>query len=151
VHPKAVIAALAASVLVVACAPRDAEIRRARMAAERRSLEATLDALEERLLVDQARVRFWREMRERHESVTAIACTSLEEHAAEMARLRVRPGDGRELAARRGSVERARVASVSLAPAEPATAAPVPASMPASRSDGPAPARAPSAPSALAP
>jgi hypothetical protein len=79
------------------------------MAAERRNLEVTFDALEDRLLVNQARVRFWREMRERHESATAIACASLEEHAYAMAR--------RQLP-ERSSLHRARVASAS--PGEPA-------------------------------
>jgi hypothetical protein len=75
----------AAAVLAAGCAPRDAEVRLARVAAEKRNLEATFDRLEDRLLVNQARVRFWREMRDRHESVAAIACASLEEHATEMA------------------------------------------------------------------
>jgi hypothetical protein len=72
--------------LAAGCAPRDGELRRARLEAERRSLEATLDHLEDRLLVNQARVRLWRELRERHESVAAVACASLDQHAEEMAR-----------------------------------------------------------------
>jgi hypothetical protein len=60
-------------------------VRLARGEAERKNLEATFDRLEDRLLANQARVRFWREMRDRHESVSAIACASLEEHAIEMA------------------------------------------------------------------
>jgi hypothetical protein len=60
-------------------------VRLARGAAERKNLEATLDQLQSRLLVNQARVHFWREMKDRHESVSAIACASLEEHATEMA------------------------------------------------------------------
>jgi hypothetical protein len=79
--PVLLFAALAAG-----CAPRDAELRRARLDAERRSLETTFDALEDRLLVNQARVRLWRELRERHESVAAVACASLDQHAEEMAR-----------------------------------------------------------------
>jgi hypothetical protein len=79
------------SVLLLATAAcggsREAEVRRARFDAERRGLEATLDDLGARLLVSQARVRFWDEMRARHESVTAVACTSMEGHAEEMARL----------------------------------------------------------------
>jgi hypothetical protein len=66
-------------------APRDAEVRLARVAAERRNLEATFDHLEDRLLANQARVRLWREMKDRHESVAAIACASQEEHAEAMA------------------------------------------------------------------
>ncbi len=72
--------------VAAACgAPRDAEVRLARVAAERRNLEATFDRLEDRLLANQARVRLWREMKDRHESVAAIACASQEEHADAMA------------------------------------------------------------------
>jgi len=74
-----------AAVVGIACAPRDREVRLERLAAEQRNLEATFDHLEERLTANQARVRFWREMRERHESVAAIACASLDQHAIAMA------------------------------------------------------------------
>ena len=77
--------ALALGVLAAGCSPRDAGVRRARLAAERQNLEATFDRLEDRLLVNQARVRLWREMRDRHESVSAIACASQDEHADAMA------------------------------------------------------------------
>jgi hypothetical protein len=102
------------SLLVVAavaagCAPRDAEVRLARAAAERRSMEQLLDQLEDRLLVNQARVRFWQEMKERHESVTAIACVSLQAHAVEMA-ARSSPTHS--------SLHRARVASATAADGE---------------------------------
>jgi hypothetical protein len=76
---------LLVSFMGIACAPRDRAIRLERLAAETRNLEATFDHLEDRLVVNQARVRFWQEMRSRHESVSAIACASLEEHAVEMA------------------------------------------------------------------
>jgi hypothetical protein len=80
---------IAVLLLATACGGSgdDAEVRRARLDAERRSLEATLDELGARLLVNQARVRFWTEMQGRHESVSAVACTSMEGHAEEMARL----------------------------------------------------------------
>ena len=94
-----------AVVLAAGCAPTDAEVRLARVAAEKRNLEETFDRLEDRLLVNQARVRFWREMRDRHESVSAIACASLEEHAIEMVQRMDPPG--------RSSLHRARVASAS--------------------------------------
>ncbi len=97
---------LLAGVVAVACAPRDAELRRQRLAAERQNLEATLDQLEERLLATQARVRFWRELRERHESVSAIACVSQDEHARAMA-LRALPARERQ----RSSLHRSRVAA----------------------------------------
>ena len=71
-----------ALVLLGGCGGRSVlEAKRQRWAVERRGLEDTLDKLEERLLTDQARVRFWREMRDRHESVTAVACANLERHA----------------------------------------------------------------------
>ncbi len=74
-----------AATFAVGCAPRDREVRLGRLAVERRVLDATIDRLEERLIVNQARVRFWNEMRSRHESVSAIACAGLEDHAEEMA------------------------------------------------------------------
>jgi hypothetical protein len=98
-----------AAFVAMACAPADRDIRLERLAAERRSLEATFDHLEERLLVNQARVRFWREMRERHESVSAIACASLDHHAYEMA-LRAPPAPA--------ALHRARVASAAQMPAD---------------------------------
>ena len=88
----------------LACAPKDRGVRLERLAAERRSLDAALDQLEDRLLANQARVRFWQEMRSRHESVSAVACASLEEHAEDMASRAV-PG--------MSSLHRARVASAS--------------------------------------
>lgn len=53
-------------------------------AAESAALDAQIAAIEERLLAQQARVLFWQEMRTRHESVTAVACENLGEHAAAM-------------------------------------------------------------------
>ncbi len=73
------------AVLACACAPKDRDIRLGRLAAERRALNRTFDRLEDRLVVNQARVRFWYEMRDRHESVSAIACAVQGEHAQEMA------------------------------------------------------------------
>jgi hypothetical protein len=101
---RAILVVLAAAALVATgCAPQDAEVRLARVAAEKKNLEATFDRLEDRLLVNQARVRFWREMASRHESVAAIACASQDEHAVAMAR--------RSLPPERSSLHRARVAS----------------------------------------
>jgi hypothetical protein len=67
------------------CRRGDDELRRHRRAAEQRTLATSLDQLEDRLVVDQARVHFWQEMRNRHESVTALACVSQELHAPEIA------------------------------------------------------------------
>ena len=77
-------------VLAASCAgsrgePKGLAEHRARWAEERRALDEGLDQLEERLLTDQARVRFWVEMRERHQSATAVACTTLGRHADAMA------------------------------------------------------------------
>ena len=88
-------------------APRDAEVRRVRVAAEGRNLEETFDRLEDRLLANQARVRLWREMKDRHESVAAIACASQEEHADAMA-MRSFPVHSR--------LDRAKVAAASPSP-----------------------------------
>jgi hypothetical protein len=102
-----VLAVLLFVAVAAGCGPGDAEVRLARAAAERRSLEEMMDHLEDRLIVNQARVRFWREMKARHESVSAIACVSLEEHATEMAS-RLPPPQRSP-----SSLHRARVASVS--------------------------------------
>lgn len=72
--------------VAAACAGRGAEPKslaehRALWAEERRALDEAMDQLEERLLVDQARVRFWVEMRDRHQSATAVACSTLGHHA----------------------------------------------------------------------
>jgi hypothetical protein len=72
----------------VACGPSagsDREVRLQRLAGEHRALMEQLEDLQARILVDRERVRFWTEMRERHESVSAIACTSQAEHAIAMA------------------------------------------------------------------
>jgi hypothetical protein len=98
--------------VVIACVPArsDREVRLERLAAERRSLEATFDVLEDRLLVNQARVRFWQEMRGRHEGVSAIACASLDQHADAMASNGVP-------SLQHSSLHRSRVASASAPPA----------------------------------
>jgi hypothetical protein len=88
----------------IACAPsRDRAIRLERLAAQRRNLNLTFEQLEARLTATQARVRFWEEIKERHESVSAISCVSQDEHAEEMAK-HVLPEPS--------SLHRARVAAV---------------------------------------
>ncbi len=111
------------AVAVIACraAPAaDREVRLARLAAERRQLMDRLEDLQARLIVDRQRVRFWEEMQERHQSISAIACTSQEAHAVAMAehllpRQKAKPelGSG-------GSRVRARVAAVRATPDRPA-------------------------------
>ena len=108
---RAILVVLAAVALATAgCAPRDADVRLARVAAEKKNLETTFDRLEDRLLANQARVRFWREMASRHESVSAIACASQTEHAEEMAK-RSPPPERSLHRARVASAETARPAS----------------------------------------
>jgi hypothetical protein len=85
------------------------EARRQRWAVERRALDDDLDRLEERLLATQARVRFWQEMRTRHENVTAVACTNLSEHAEGMAVLDERQREKRAALARKNRLAAARI------------------------------------------
>jgi hypothetical protein len=80
------------------------EAHRERWAAERRALEEGFDQLEERLLTDQARVHFWLEMRDRHESVSAVACTNLERHADGIALLQDRAREKRDALSRKNRV-----------------------------------------------
>lgn len=103
------------ALLLTACGSRDTEMRRARLAAERRNLAETMDRLEDRLLASQARVRLWKELRGRHESVTAISCASQGEHAVQMA-TRLERLQQQEQDRRYSSLHRAKVASVSTEP-----------------------------------
>jgi hypothetical protein len=80
-----ILLAVAALATAAGCSARDREVRLARVAGEKKNLEATFDRLEDRLLADQARVRYWREMKDRHESVSAIACAVQDEHEKGMA------------------------------------------------------------------
>ncbi len=73
---------MTALVALCGCTDRSAlDAKRQRWAVERRGMEDQLDQMEERLLADQARVHFWQQMRERHESVSAVACVNLGRHA----------------------------------------------------------------------
>jgi hypothetical protein len=109
-----------AAFVAVGCAPtRDRSIRLERLAAQRRNLDLTFEQLEARLTATQARVRFWEEIKDRHESVSAISCTSQDEHAQEMAK-HVLPEPS--------TLHRARVASVG--PARAPVRAPAAASAP---------------------
>ncbi len=96
---------------LVACTGRGAlDVARQRRDAERRSLDEQLDRLEERLLADQARVHFWQQMRERHESVSAVACVNLGRHAEGIALLDEKQREKRDALARKNRVA-ARVVS----------------------------------------
>ena len=84
--PKVALAT--ALVVLAACTGRnELDHKRQRWDVERRGLEEKLEQLEERLLTDQARVFFWKQMRERHESVSAVACSNLGRHADAIALL----------------------------------------------------------------
>jgi hypothetical protein len=77
---------LGLAVLCAGCGhPDEVTRRRQQWAAERAALAGQLDDLGARLLETQARVHFWKEMRGRHEHVSAVACTNLAQHAAGMA------------------------------------------------------------------
>jgi hypothetical protein len=107
------------ALVAIACAPKsppDREVRLGRLEAEHRALMGQLDDLQARLLVDSERVRFWEEMKGRHESVSAISCASQDSHAKEMAE-HLMPEPQRAGAATK---VRARVASVRAAPTPPA-------------------------------
>lgn len=56
-------------------------------------LDDSLSALEQRLLADQARVGLWQELRDRHETVTQVACENLTDHARSIAAVEQRDRD----------------------------------------------------------
>lgn len=98
---------LTATLALASCrGPRSAEPPApspARSAPAATAVDQALDRLEERLFVDQATVRFWREMKERHESVTAIATVSAERHTGRAAVVEG-PREPRERPAKRSRV-----------------------------------------------
>jgi hypothetical protein len=100
-----------AVVACAACGPGDREVRLRRDESEHKALMVRLEELQARLLADQARVRYWTEMRERHASTSAIACSTLESHALAMAQ-RLRPDEPDAESARAPATRRARVASL---------------------------------------
>ncbi|MCM2332369.1 MAG: hypothetical protein NDI82_00275 [Anaeromyxobacteraceae bacterium] len=82
------VAAAAGALLLMACGDGpEREARRARLEVQREHLEASLEALEVRLLDGRARVRAWQELRARHGQVSAVACQVNERHAVDMARV----------------------------------------------------------------
>jgi hypothetical protein len=102
-----------ASSLALGCAARPRAVSTPQprwTAADAARLDERIAELEERLLAHQARVSFWQEMRERHESVTAIACQNLAEHA-----VAIRAGEARSKASV-ADQRRRRVASASALP-----------------------------------
>jgi hypothetical protein len=100
-----------AVVACAACAPRDREVRLRRIESQHQALAARLEELQTRLLADQGRVRYWTEMRERHASTSAIACSTLESHALAMAQ-QLQSDEPDAESARVPVTRRARVASI---------------------------------------
>jgi hypothetical protein len=68
--------AVGALALSAGCAepPADAEARLAALEAEGQQMDAALDTVEDRLLVNQARMHLWQELGERHKQVSAVHC-----------------------------------------------------------------------------
>src|SRR5512138_908201 len=103
--PRLRLAVAVVAVAAVACTGRAAiDSARQRRDAERRTMDEQLDRLEERLLADQARVHFWQQMRERHESVSAVACVNLGRHAEGIALLDEKQREKRDALARKNRV-----------------------------------------------
>ena len=101
------LAVIVSAVACAACAPRDAEVRRQRLAVQERALLASLEELQARLLVDRAMVAQWRDLAARHQDISAVACSSQEAHATEMAE-RLLPEEIEDRAVRAGRVFRER-------------------------------------------
>jgi len=100
-----------AAIAIAACVPRDREVRLARARGEGRALEERLEVLQARLIADQARVRYWEEMRGRYQLASAISCSNLDAHAVAMAR-RELPEDLRPTRAPRSLARRVRLAAL---------------------------------------
>lgn len=66
--------------------PDDAEERLAQLQAEEELMDAALDAVETRLLGNQAQMHLWQELERRHQQVSAIQCRVAEEHLQGMAK-----------------------------------------------------------------
>ena len=92
-----------------ACAPRDREVRLARIRSEAGALEERLEALQTRLLADQALVRLWEERRGRYRGTSAPSRIKLEPQAVATGRRRL-PGDARPAPESRPPARRTRVA-----------------------------------------
>jgi hypothetical protein len=66
--------------------PDDAEERLAQLQAEEELMDAALDAVETRLLGNQAQMHLWQELERRHQQVSAIQCRVADEHLMGIAR-----------------------------------------------------------------
>jgi len=60
--------------------PEEAEARLAALEAEEARMDAAFDAVETRLLSNQARVHLWQELERRHGEVSAIQCRVTDRH-----------------------------------------------------------------------
>jgi hypothetical protein len=95
---------LAGALLVAGCYQPSAQGRAELVQIEISSAEtaASLDALEERLFADQARVRLWAEMAQRHRQVSALACSNAALHQTQMVSLAGRQAEKKR--SRRGKL-----------------------------------------------
>ncbi|MBI3184484.1 MAG: hypothetical protein HYZ28_20300 [Myxococcales bacterium] len=64
--------------------PQEAVQRLTEVERQGAEMDRALDALEDRLLAGRAKVSHWQELSERHQSVSALACQSQEEHLQQM-------------------------------------------------------------------
>ncbi len=95
---------LLGGLVVVGCRAGERRARLEKLRVEQQQMMDSLDDLEARLLTDAARVRFWKEMRERHEQVSAIACQNLQGHVAQMDRYQEEQREKRAERARKSRV-----------------------------------------------
>ena len=73
--------------LACAVSPAEERARREALAAEGRALELAADAVEARLLAGEARLAVWRELVDRHQQISEVACRVGDSHFQDMARL----------------------------------------------------------------
>jgi hypothetical protein len=93
--------------------PEDAQERLEALRTEQERMTAALDTVETRLLWSQSQVRFWQEMKWRHQQVSALQCRVSEQHLQGMAQhLEKQEQRARELRRRRQLAASAREATV---------------------------------------
>src|SRR4051812_4198177 len=103
---------MAVGVVVVALAlsagcaepPADTEARRAALEAEGQQLDAAFDTVEDRLLLNQARVHLWQELGERHKQGSAVHCKHAGANLAAMLEHEERQEEKARRLKRRGGV-----------------------------------------------
>ncbi len=82
--PQQMAARWAARLSGMVTPPRDGSGTDEALRQELRALEAKLDEIETRLLSGLSTVQLWRELAERHQTVSQIACENAGEHLREM-------------------------------------------------------------------